>query len=57
MNEAWFVFYYGAQELFACTVRGSFPGELRDIISLLSAEKGISQDQIRIEVKMRKSKR
>ncbi len=29
MKEKWFVSYYGKQELGSCTLRGSFPGEVK----------------------------
>lgn len=54
MNEKWFVFYYGKQELGSCTLRGSFPGEIEATVELLAAENEIPPEAIRVAVEKRK---
>ena len=55
MKENWFVFYYGERELCACTVRGSFPGEIEATVELLASENNIPKETIRVAVEKRKS--
>ncbi len=51
--EKWFVFYYGKKELGACTLRGSFPGEIEAAVELLAAENEIPPEAIRVAVETR----
>jgi len=53
MKEKWFVFYHGKRELGACTVRGSFPGEIEATVELLAGENNIPQEAIRVAVEKR----
>lgn len=53
MKEKWFVFYHGERELSACTVRGSFPGEIEATVELLAGENNIPQEAIRVAVEKR----
>ena len=47
MKEPWIVFYGpDGKELCSYTVRGTFPGELQDTISLLAFEHGLSPGEI-----------
>jgi len=47
------VFYYGKQELGSCTLRGSFPGEVKATVELLAAENEIPPEAIRVAVETR----
>lgn len=53
MKENWFVFYHGKRELSACTVRGSFPGEIEATVELLADENNIPKEAIRVAVENR----
>lgn len=53
VKEKWFVFYHGERELSACTVRGSFPGEIEATVELLAGENNIPQEDIRVAVEKR----
>ncbi len=53
MKENWIVFYHGERELSACTVRGSFPGEIAATKELLAHENGIPCESIRVAVESR----
>ncbi len=53
MKENWIVFYHGERELSACTVRGSFPGEIAATKELLAHENGIPCESIQVEVENR----
>ena len=52
-ERKWFVFYHGKRELGACTVRGSFPGEIEATVELLAGENNIPQEAIRVAVEKR----
>ena len=46
-KEPWIVFYGpDGKELGSYTVRGSFPGELEDTISMLAYERGLMESKI-----------
>ena len=51
--EQWIILYHGEKELAAYTLRGTFPGELRDTKELLAYEKGISPADISIKIETR----
>lgn len=53
MKGNWIVFYHGEQELSACTVRGSFPGEIAATKEQLAHENGIPCESIRVKVEKR----
>ena len=53
MKENWIVFYHGERELSACTVRGSFPGEIAATKELLAHENGIPCESIQVKVEKR----
>lgn len=53
MCERWFVFYLGTEELSACTLRGSFPGEVNATVELLAGERGVPKEAIRVAIEMR----
>lgn len=54
MTEEWIVFRDpDGRELYACTVRGSFDGELEATKELLAAEKGPEADQIAVKIERR----
>lgn len=53
MKENWIVFYHGERELSACTVRGSFPGEIAATKELLAQEYNIPYESIWAEVEER----
>ena len=47
MKEPWIVFFDAdGKELLRHTLRGTFPGELQDTISLLAYEKGLTPGEI-----------
>ena len=50
MKENWIVFYHGEQELSACTVRGSFPGEIAATKELLAHENCFRFESIQVIV-------
>lgn len=52
-KEKWFVFYCGKRELSACTVRGSFPGEVQSVVEMLASENDIPEEAIRVSVEKR----
>ncbi len=53
MKEEWFVFYWSTQELSACTLHGSFPGEVQAVVELLASENNISPEEIRVAIETR----
>lgn len=53
MREPYLVFYRGAQELCAYTLRGSFDGEAADTAALLASEHGIPVSEISTAVELR----
>ena len=56
MSEVWAVFYHGDKELAAYTIRGTSTGERDETIALLSYEKGIPAEEIRVEYEVRGGK-
>lgn len=53
MKEPRIVFYLQNKELYAITVRGSFPGEIASTKEQLAAEHGCSQEEIKTEIVVR----
>ena len=51
--EKWIVFYNGKKELASYTLRGTFPGELRETAELLAYEKGINSSDIKVKIETR----
>lgn len=56
MSELWAVFYHGDKELSAYTMKGTFPREKEETIALLAHEKGIPEEEIRVEYEVRGEK-
>lgn len=51
MNARWIAFMYDGKEIFAYTIKGTFPGELQATKELLAAERGISTEEITVKLK------
>lgn len=49
----WVVFYHRGRELAAVTLRGLFPGEIRETIALLAYEHGIPSQEISVSLQDR----
>lgn len=54
-KEPWTVYVNDAtgKEILSHTVRGTFPGEIKNTIKLLAYEKGIPAEQIRVYIENR----
>ena len=50
MKEMWMVFTLDGKELWRCTVRGLFPGELTNTKAVLAYENGVDEDDIEIRL-------
>lgn len=59
MKEQWLIFREKdtGRELAAYTIRGTFPGERRETIALLAAERGIGEERIETTIEAREGAR
>ena len=51
MSVRWIAFMYDGKEIFAYTIKGTFPGEMQATKELLAAERGISPEEITIKLR------
>jgi hypothetical protein len=51
MSVRWIAFMYDGKEIFAYTIKGTFPEEMQATKELLAAERGISPEEITIKLR------
>ena len=51
MSVRWIAFMYDGKEIFAYTIKGTFPGEMQAPKELLAAERGISPEEKTIKLR------
>ena len=56
MLEQWVVFRHEGREIWAYTLRGTFPGEQEETIKLLAHEKGIPAEDITAAIETRQKR-
>ena len=50
MKDMWIAFMLDGKELWRCTIRGLFPGEITNTKAVLAYENGVDEDDIAIIV-------